>query len=126
MKYYKEITVWDNAPNAENHVYYLNEDKSKMVGYIRAGTTELFKFKKPITFSTRGRKFEVLKKRGEPDSVYFGKPAEPVKERNSIEVGGKDGATYYVTRRGNSYSCTCKGFMFRHKCRHVEEIKETL
>ena len=60
MKFFQEITAWDRA-QAQNHIYLLNDDKSKMYAYIRSGTTDVFKFKQPIQISTKGRKFVALK-----------------------------------------------------------------
>ena len=42
MKYFQEVTEW--ADNIPNHIYYLKDDKSFLVGYIQAGTKKLFKF----------------------------------------------------------------------------------
>jgi hypothetical protein len=35
----------------------------------------------------------------------------------------KPGSYYTVTRSHGHYSCTCKGYEFRSKCRHIEETK---
>lgn len=123
MKYYQETTDWGDE-KAANHIYYLNDDKTKMVGYIKQGTKDLFKFKNPITIYTRGRKFELLKMKGEPDSVYFGSKEEDKAPKQAIEVEGSNGKKYYVSKIGNKYICTCPGFTFRHTCKHTTEIKE--
>ena len=121
MKYFQEVTEWADNANAVNHTYYMKDDKSFMVGYIKAGTKSLFKFKKPIQIDTRGRKFVELKnKKTEPDSVYFVKKEEP--ENKGIEVEGSNGKKYYITKSGNKYMCTCPGFMFRHKCKHTDAM----
>lgn len=41
----------------------------------------------------------------------------------SVEVKGSKGDVYTVTKFGNKYSCTCPGFTFRGKCRHLEQLK---
>jgi hypothetical protein len=60
---YVETTVWDTE-TAPNHVYvFLEQPKNrtaKCMGYIRAGTKDLFKFKKPYTLDLKGRTFEAL------------------------------------------------------------------
>lgn len=43
--------------------------------------------------------------------------------RKTYKVPGKD---YVVSEVNGVWSCTCKGFQFRRKCRHIEEIKECL
>lgn len=120
MKYLQEVTDW-GIKDAQNHTYYVCDDKTKMVGYIKQGTTDLFKFKHPIVIYTKGRKFVELKKKGEPDSVYFAKKEEPKKD--IITVLGSNGKEYYLEKVGSKYTCTCPGFVFRHKCKHVEGIK---
>lgn len=129
MKFIEELTQWD-SPNAPNHIYYVDDAKTRMVAYIRSGTTELFRFKNPIQFSTKGRKFKVLTTTGEPDSVYFGTPTPDLtknKTSDTIEVKGSKGETYLVNKIGSKYACSCPGFQFRRKCRHIEQIvtKET-
>jgi hypothetical protein len=121
VKYFQETTDWGDV-NAKNHIYYLCDDKTKMVGYIKYGTTELFKFKQPIPIYTKGRTFVELKTKGEPDSVYFVKSSE-FKPKEAIVVKGSNGKEYYITKIGHKYSCTCPGFQFRHVCKHVTELK---
>jgi hypothetical protein len=96
-----------------------------MVGYIKAGTKALFKFKKPISIDLRGRKFVELKDRKvEHDEVYFGKKEPDVKPSNAIEVQGSNGKVYLLTKNASGkYSCTCPGFTFRHTCKHVVGVK---
>ena len=122
MKYFQEVTVWNDS-NIPNHIYYLKDDKSRMVGYIRAGTKKLFKFKNPIAIDIRGRKFVELKDRkGESDTVYFAKVVEE-KPVNAIEVKGSNGKVYNLVKQPNGkYSCSCPGYMFRHKCKHADEL----
>ena len=60
---YLETTKWDE-PNQPNHVYvFLEKPKNrtaKCMGYVRAGTKELFRFKTPYTLDLKGRTFEAL------------------------------------------------------------------
>ena len=44
----------------------------------------------------------------------------------SWEVIGSKGAKYTVKCRQGAYSCTCAGFGWRRKCKHVEQIKAKL
>lgn len=65
MKFFRETTNWD-VPTP-NHIYLLTNDKSKMYGYIKAGTEETMVFKKAIGFDPRGRQFVQVKELGEID-----------------------------------------------------------
>jgi hypothetical protein len=69
MKLFLETTVWDN--NIPNHTYILEDDKSRMHGYIQMGHKEPFMFKKPIGFSASKRTFKML---GEYTDVVPRKP----------------------------------------------------
>ena len=121
MKYFQEVTEWADNASAVNHTYYMKDDKSFMVGYIKAGTKSLFKFKKPIQIDTRGRKFVELKnKKTESDDTYFGKKEEP---KNAIKVQGSNGKIYLIEKIAGKYTCTCPGYTFRGKCKHVENLK---
>jgi len=49
----------------------------------------------------------------------------PVVSRDvrSYEVQGSKGDTYTVTDNGGTWTCTCPGFGWRRKCKHVEAQK---
>jgi hypothetical protein len=122
MKYFQEVTEWTDNPNAINHVYYMKDDKSSMVGYIKGGEGRLFKFKTPIRIDVRGRKFVELKnKKAEPDDVYFGKREEP---KDVIIFQGSNGKEYLLEKIGGKYTCTCPGFTFRNKCKHSDALND--
>jgi hypothetical protein len=122
MKFLQEITDW-GSHTVPNHIYYLNDDKTKMVGYIKHGTTELFKFKTPISISTRGRKFKLVNIMGEPDSAYFATENKATTASNVVaRIAGSNGSFYEIYKNGANYSCTCTGFQFRKKCKHVEQF----
>jgi len=40
-----------------------------------------------------------------------------------FNVKGSKGDEYIVSLRENHYSCTCVGFKFNNKCKHIEGIK---
>jgi hypothetical protein len=42
-----------------------------------------------------------------------------------VPSSSKNGS-YIVTQRGDSYTCQCKGFSFRRKCRHIDDVKKGL
>jgi hypothetical protein len=103
-----ETTVWNDSNNA-NHTYLL--DGSKMVAYIKVGSTTPVYFKNPITIDKRGRKFITAK----PN------PFKEVKEKNTIiKVSGSKGNTYSIDT--DAKTCTCPGFMYRGNCKHITEF----
>jgi hypothetical protein len=50
---------------------------------------------------------------------------KPVDEPEQVfSVTGSKGDPYIVTKKRGQWFCTCSGFGFRGKCRHVETAKE--
>ena len=119
MKYFQEVTDWGDN-NVPNHIYYLKDDKSSMVGYIKVGTTKLHKFVAPISIDVRGRKFVEFKTlNNEPDDVYFPKVEVP---KDRIVIAGSKGKEYFLEKVNGKYTCTCPGFTFRNKCKHTDQM----
>jgi len=54
------------------------------------------------------------------------KPREitPVAGEKTWSVKGSKGNVYTVKLSEGTFSCTCPGFGFRRKCRHITEIKD--
>ena len=48
-------------------------------------------------------------------------------EDNQWVMDGSKGGRYIVEwdPYSKSYSCNCKGFMFRKKCRHIKELSDS-
>jgi hypothetical protein len=40
------------------------------------------------------------------------------------QIASSSGSTYTVTLQNNNWSCTCPGFGFRKRCRHLEQAKQ--
>lgn len=118
MKFIQEITEWDTP----NHIYYVSDDKSRLVGYIQKNSINLLKFDFPIRFSVKNRKFvEIKSLLPESDEVYFGKKQTEKPSSSVTEVQGSNGKIYYVSKYAdNTYSCTCPGFTFRRTCKHIK------
>ena len=60
MRAFQETTP-DWVGNVSNHIYYLTDDKSKMVAFYNVDSGVVKKFIKPIRFDMRYRKFKELK-----------------------------------------------------------------
>jgi hypothetical protein len=60
MRVFQETTK-DWVGNVTNHIYYLTDNKEKMVAFYNVNTKEIKKFIKPIRFDTRRRTFKELK-----------------------------------------------------------------
>ena len=55
--------------------------------------------------------------------VHKPREAVSVPGEKSWTIKGSKGNLYTVKLSEGSYSCTCPGFSFRRKCRHIEEVK---
>lgn len=117
MKFLQETTVWDAGFKVPNHVYYMNDSKTKAVGYIREGSAELTMFSVPMSIITKGRTFKELPKKGEDDSVYFS--AANTSSKQTMEVEGSNGKKYTLTKSGLKWTCNCPGYTFRNTCKHI-------
>ena len=116
MKWFAETTEWPGA-KSPNHVYLLDDSKSKMFAYVKHGQGKPEVFRSPIRIDIRGRKFKL-------NSVQYRIDVEPeVPEGKVYEVKGSKGDVYKVTELGGAYSCTCSGFKFRGDCRHVKGVQ---
>jgi len=115
MKWFAETTDYrDSVPNG---IYLLDDSKTKMYAFKPKGTGEIKVFKNAIKIETRGRKFVV-------NPVQFKtKLKEEEPEGRFWVVKGSKGDEYKVTELNGNLSCTCSGFKFRGKCKHVESIE---
>ena len=114
MKFYQETTDWRD--NISNGVYLLNDSKTKMFAYVKPGAKSAFKFKNPISIDTRGRKFQLV-----PNT--FGYQIEKEVSANpQWTVTGSKGDQYIVEKTENGLTCTCSGFKFRAKCKHIDSV----
>jgi len=54
--------------------------------------------------------------------------ANPAPTTSSREwsVKGSKGNTYCVVERGGSWGCSCVGYGYRRKCRHIDETKKRI
>jgi len=113
MKWYQEITVW--ADKTPNHVYLLNDSRTRMYAYVPAGSATPQEFKKPLQIDIRGRKFKLSEK-------TFDLRIKESGATKVFEAIGSRGETYCVTEDQGKWSCTCKGFQFRGHCRHITQF----
>jgi hypothetical protein len=117
MQFYQETTDWGEHA-VPNHIYLLDDSKSKMFAYVKAGTNTVFTFKQPISFSTKGRKFKPV-----TNTFQYNIKEEPTKAK-IWKVKGSKGDSYTVSLDGNTYQCSCTGFKYHGKCKHILQVQE--
>ena len=120
MKAYLEITTWDSDFAVPNHIYFLNESKDKMYGYVQAGTGLVQTMRTPYRFHTRGRKFREV-----ANTWNFGVEEEVSETRGKEhKILGSRGNVYTVTDDAGSWSCTCPASKWQKgDCKHIIALK---
>lgn len=126
MKIMQEVTEWRDVSRQPNHVYLMDGDT--VYAYSKWGEGPAETLRTPLKIDRRRRRFvEVKKNRWKFDLSMVVAKEEPKKPTGQVwEIAGSKGNKYFVNLSAGHWSCTCPGFMFRHKCRHVEEIAETV
>ena len=127
MKIVQEITVWkDITYRQPNHVYLMDGDK--VYAYSKWGQGPAEYMRTPLRIARRGRKFvEVKNNPWNFDLNLVTAQEEPEKPQGQVwTVAGSKGNKYFVNLSVGQWSCTCPGFGFRGKCRHVTETAETV
>lgn len=109
MEAVREITVWEDCSRQPNHEYLL--EGSRILAYRKWGQGEPIKLNGNIKIDRRGRKFIKL-------ALTVFNNFE--KESSVVEVKGSKGDSYFVNV--NEGTCTCPGFNFRGKCKHVAMV----
>ena len=113
MKVLREVTEWatDIQPN---HVYLVEGDK--IAAYQPFGKGAVVHFTHRARLDRARRKFveETL------DAALWGVSVE--KPAHIVTVAGSKGSTYEVNLQEGS--CTCSGYQFRGRCKHITIAQE--
>jgi hypothetical protein len=117
MKFYQEITSnWSG--NIPNHIYLLNDSRDRMSGYIPVGFDKLVLFKSALPFDARRRKIQEVPNRWD----WIDNTAVSTDKMWKIE--GSRGDIYTVTQTETGLTCSCSGFKFRGRCRHIDSFEK--
>jgi len=104
------------APNSSYKalVYGAVKGNLNIVGHWDPQNKEGHAYSTPFFFRPFNRTFK---------AVWINKmSAAQNKKSDTIRVSGSKGNIYEVARDGSN--CTCPGFTFRRKCKHVDKIKK--
>ena len=123
LKIVEEITEWDVDYRQPNHVYLMSGDKA--LAYVPWGKGQPVYFRTFQRIDRRGRKFvEVKKNPWKFDlSIRLESEEESKPRGQTWRVPGSKGGEYIVSLDGDRWACTCSGFQFRSRCRHVDELR---
>lgn len=121
MKAFQELTVWDSDFAVPNHVYFLNDSKEKMYGYVQSGTGLVHTMSKPYRFRASGRKFKEVENRW---NFKIAEDEPEVTQGKEYKVPGSKGAIYTVTNDAGYWSCTCPASKWqKSECKHIVKLK---
>lgn len=87
-----------------------------MYAYVAPGANTAKEFKSPLRIDIRGRTFV------EVENTFNFKIKKDVNSNPKWEVKGSKGDVYIVEKTENGLSCTCTGFKFKDKCKHLNMI----
>ena len=111
----KETTVWSDGSNA-NHTYLL--DGSKIIAYAKYSDNSVQVLRTQIKIDKRYRTFVKAKHFGLENIIK----SSPTKSNIRVfKVKSKE-KEYFVELSDYNYTCTCTGFNFRGKCKHIDAV----
>ena len=111
----KETTVWSDGSNA-NHTYLL--DGSKIIAYAKYSDNSVQVLRTQIKIDKRYRTFIKAKHFGLENII---KSSFTKSNIRVFKVKSKE-KEYFVELSDYNYTCTCTGFNFRGKCKHIDAV----
>jgi hypothetical protein len=134
MEILKEITQWDTDYRQPNHSYLVNK-KGQIVAYAKWHTDDITVFNLRRTLDKRYRKFvkdnhkglsKLVKQFASEDNV---EKEKVVKSDNIRLFKVKSNDREYDVQyniSGKFLTCSCIGFGYRRKCKHVDAVSKKL
>lgn len=121
MKAFQELTVWATEFDMPNHVYFLNDSKEKMYGYVQSSTGMVHTMSTPYKFKAGGRKFKEVENRW---NFKIAEDEPEIVTGKEYKVPGSKGAIYTVTNDHGVWSCTCPASKWQKgECKHIVQLK---
>ena len=114
----KETTVWSDGSNA-NHTYLL--DGTKIIAYAKFSDNSVQVLRTQIKIDKRYRTFVKTKHYGLEKFIK----KTPIKSNTRVFKVVSKTKEYFVELSDYNYTCTCTGFNFRGKCKHITAVVET-
>lgn len=114
----KETTIWNDG-SIINHTYLL--EGTKIVAYAKFGGDEVQVLKTQIKIDKRYRTFIKTKHYGLEKFIK----KTPIKSNTRVFKVVSKTKEYFVELSDYNYTCTCTGFNFRGKCKHITAVVET-
>lgn len=136
MEILKEVTNWDVDYRQPNHTYLVN-NKGQIIACAKWHSNEIEIYRSRQTLNKRYRKF--VKDNHSELSKLFSKykNEDNQKEKEFIPVKTDNIRTFKVKSKEKeylveynkitkNYTCSCIGFGYRRKCRHVDAVAKKI
>jgi hypothetical protein len=137
MEILKEITQWDTGYRQPNHTYLVNK-KGQVLAYAKWHTNDIELLKSRRILDKRYRKFikddhsglSKLFSKFKSEDIVDDHKKEKVKKSDNIrlfKVKSNDkeyNVEYNVS--GKFLTCSCIGFGYRRKCKHVDAVSKKI
>jgi hypothetical protein len=112
----KEITEWVDSGKSCNHTYLMSDNMETIYGYFKWNNPNEFELlKTPLKIDRRYRKFKILQ-------TGYNFPDKKSNNKTWIITGSKDNK-YVVSQDKRGYNCSCVGYKYHGKCKHIEQVK---
>ena len=120
MQILKEVTEWDIDYPIINKIYLLDL-KDNIIAYTNSDNT-IIQLKSPIKLAKRRRKFIKV------NHVGLSKLIQKNKDNTRLFKVNSGDKEYIVSldNETDNMTCTCTGFTFRGKCKHIDAVVKTL
>jgi hypothetical protein len=112
----KEITDdWTGVTRSPNHTYLMDDKMEKIIGYFKWHNPNDFELSRSqIKLDRRYRKFKILQ------TGYVFANEKP--QTKTWEIEGSKGNKYVVLQDELGYNCSCIGFKYHGKCKHIAKV----
>lgn len=117
----KETTDWDCSYKVPNHTYLLDA-KGKILAIAKDGTGEIEKLKGTIRLDRRYRTFVKSKHPGLSALIADNTKSSNVRTFKVLSRGNE----YIVELENDRYTCTCVGYTYHGRCKHITAVMEKL
>lgn len=122
LKIMREVTEWQGYSRQPNHVYLMSGDRA--LAYVPWGQGKPFYFKTFQRLDRRGRKFVEEKHNQWRFDLTIETEIKDTKPKGQTwQISGSKGNQYVVSFDAGRWSCSCPGYGFRNRCRHVDELR---
>lgn len=113
----KEVTAdWTDISRAPNHTYLMSDNMETVYGYFKWNKANDFvMLRTPLKIDRRYRKFKILQ------TGY--KHADDKTDTKQWVIEGSKGHKYVVLQDELGYNCSCIGYKYHGKCKHIEQVK---